>query len=74
MSASAALKVLGVVANVVETAIQIKEQRSAEDLSERRKMAKADPVGYFRQFSSRVRKPGASKTNDGVRSDRTGTK
>ncbi|MDC5753611.1 hypothetical protein [Vibrio europaeus] len=77
MSASvAALKALGVVANVVETVIQVTKQRSAEDLSERRKLAKTDPVGYFRQFSRRVRsaESSTSEANDGMRGDRTGTK
>ena len=64
-----ALKVLGVAANVIEKIIQVKKRRSAEDYAERRKMAKADPVGYFRQFSKRVSND-ASETDNRVRGDR----
>ncbi|WP_070964988.1 hypothetical protein [Vibrio sonorensis] len=72
MSVNVALKALGVVADVVETVIQVKKKRSATELAERRKMAKADPVGYFRQFTGkRVRNAErrTSETGDGVRRD-----
>ena len=76
MSVSAALKILGVAADVVEQVIQVKKQRSSEELAVRRKMAKADPISYFRQFSRRVHNDESttSKTDNGVCSDRTSAK